>query len=78
MLVNIFSTVAFILVLVGLGGIKYHYSYGQKCMLCAQIAWLIVGLITTPPNYILVAQSIYLGWYTWTIDRLWTDRGYYK
>lgn len=74
-LINIISFIAFVLVLIGLRGIKFHIRYGQKCMLVAQICWFSVGWISN--NYVLMAQSMYLTWYTWTIHRYWNKEGYY-
>jgi len=74
-MITVLSTLAFILVAIGVYGSKYHYSYGQKCLFTSQILWLVVGSLQN--NYVLVAQSVYLFCIAWSTDRLWSDKGYY-
>lgn len=75
-MVVVLSTIAFVLVALGVYGSKYHYSYGQKCLFTSQVMWLAVGFLQH--NYVLVAQSIYLFYIAWSTDRLWSDKGYYN
>lgn len=75
-MLTVLSTLAFILVAIGVRGVKHHYSYGQKCLFTSQVVWLLVGLLQN--NYVLVAQSVYLFYIAWSTDRLWSDKGYYR
>ena len=76
MVVQILSFVAFILVAIGLQGIKIHHSKAQKVMGVSQVCWAIVGYLSN--NWLLVVQSIYLLYVSWSTDRYWRKKGLYE
>ena len=76
MIVQILSFVAFILVAIGLQGIKIHHSAAQKIMMASQVCWAVVGSLSD--NWLLVVQSIYLLYVSWSTDRYWRKKGLYE
>jgi len=66
---------AFIAVAFGLRGVKYRLQYAQRILMIAQILWGVIGYRTG--NYVLVAQSCYLFWVSWSTDRHWRKEGWY-